>query len=352
VLAIWRAWIDTAWITNWFDPDKSPVRLLLLGIMILSLIMSAALPHAFTSRGLIFAAAYAAIQVAKPVFAVSALGADPRLRRNFQRILAWCAVSALLWLAGGAAGGTAQEALWLAAVAMDYAAPAAGFYTPGWGRSTTSDWTIAGTHLAERCQLFLLIALGESILDTGVTFSNLSWTAAEVGALFVAFTGTVAFWWIYFFRSAEGGSQVIASATDPGRLGRSAYTYFHLPMVAGIIVTAVADEITVANPGGAIQAGTAAAILGGPALFLAGHALFKWSLSGRIYPSRLVGIAALGVLTPVALAATPLLLAFLATLVPVGVAAWDTWTVWHAGQAARDAEPQGTAVDATLAARR
>jgi low temperature requirement protein LtrA len=345
LLAVWRAWIDTAWITNWFDPDKTPVRLLLLAITGLSLVMSAAIPHAFTNRGLVFAAAYAAIQVGKPAFAVAALGAQPQLRRNFQRILAWCAGSALLWLAGGAIGGTAQDALWLAAVIVDYMAPAAGFFTPGWGRSTTRDWTIVGTHLAERCQLFLLIALGESILDTGVTFSDLSWSAAQVGALVVAFTGTVALWWIYFFRSAEGGSQLIASAADPGRLGRSAYTYFHLPMVAGIIVTAVADAITVADPAGAMQAGTAACILGGPALFLAGHALFKWSLSGRVYLSRVVGIVTLAILTPLALVATPLLLAFMATLVPVGVASWDTWTVWQASTIERSSEEPGGAME-------
>jgi low temperature requirement protein LtrA len=351
LLAIWRSWIDAAWITNWFDPEKAPVRLLLLAVMILSLIMSAAIPHAFGSRGLVFAAAYATIHVTKPAFAVSALGGQPQLRRNFQRILVWCAASAVLWLAGGVAAGTAREALWLSAVVVDYAAPAAGFFTPGWGRSTTRDWTIAGSHLAERCQLFLLIALGESILDTGVTFSDLSWSAAQVGALFVAFLLAVALWWIYFFRSAEGGSQVIASARDPGRLGRSAYTYFHLPMVAGIIVTAVADELTVAHPTGAMQAATAAAILAGPGLFLAGHALFKYSLSGRVYASRVLGIAVLCVLAPLALVAAPLLLAFLATLVPVGVASWDTWTVWHAARLQREGEQRTAPVETELATR-
>jgi low temperature requirement protein LtrA len=210
---------------------------------------------------------------------------------------------------------------------MDYAAPASGFFTPGLGRSHTADWTIAGTHMAERCQLFLIIALGESILDTGVTFGDLHWYAARVAAFVVAFAGTVALWWIYFYRSAEGGRAVIARAADPGRLGRSAYTYFHVPMVAGIIVSAVGDELTIAHPDGAARPATTAVILGGAALFLAGHALFKWALSGRVYVSRIVGIAALAVLVPFGLTAPPLALAATVVLVLIGVAFWEMWVV-------------------------
>jgi low temperature requirement protein LtrA len=343
LLAVWRAWIDMAWITNWFDPDRSVVRLLMLGVMLLSLIMSASLPQAFTQRGLIFAFAYAAMQVGKPAFAVAALGSRPQLRRNFQRILAWCLASAVLWVAGGFAHGTAREALWLAAVAFDYAAPASGFITPGLGRSRTTDWTIAGTHLAERCQLFLIIALGESILDTGAAFGGLSWSAVRVAAFAAAFAGTVALWWIYFYRSAEGGSRVIASAADPGRLGRSAYTYFHLPMVAGIIVTAVANELTIAHADGQAGAGTAAVILGGPALFLAGHALFKRSLSGRLYTSRLVAILVLAFLTP-AMLMPQLALAVGAALVLVAVACWDTWFAPSPKRTEDASEPEATPV--------
>ena len=70
-------------------------------------------------------------------------------------------------------------------------------------------------------------------------------------------------------RGARLASDVIAAFDDPGRLGRSAYAYFHVPMVAGIIARAVADELPIAHPGGDVTAGTAAVILGGPALYLA-----------------------------------------------------------------------------------
>ncbi len=223
---------------------------MLLGVMLASLIMSATLPEAFGDRGLFFAGAYVAMQVGRSVFAVAALRPEPQLRRNFQRILAWSVASGVLWLTGGLVPGTAREALWLLAVVVDYTAPASGFFTPGLGRSRTTDWTITGTHLAERFQLFLIIALGESILVTGATFGGLRFSAAVVAAFAVAFVDSVALWWVYFDRAAEDSSEAIGLAGDPGRLGRSAYTYFHVPMVAGIIVTAVADELTIAHPGG------------------------------------------------------------------------------------------------------
>jgi len=340
LLAVWWAWVYTAWITNWFNPDRSTVRLVLLGVMLVSLIMSASLPEAFTTRGLVFAGAYVVIQVGRSIFAVAALSSQPQLRRNFQRILAWSVASGVLWLVGGLIQGMTREALWLGAVIMDYLAPAAGFFTPGLGRSSTRDWTITGTHLAERCQLFLIIALGESILDTGTSFGALSWTMASVVALVVAFVGTVALWWIYFYRSAEGGQKVIGAAVDPGRLGRSAYTYFHLPMVAGIIVTAVADELTIAHSDSQTQATTAAVIVSGAARFLAGHALFKWALSGRFIVSHLVGIVALGMLVPIGVVAHSLILAVVATLILVTVAAWDTWCGGNAAQPEQDASGQ------------
>jgi len=325
LLAVWWAWVDTAWLTNWFDPDRPAVRMLLIAIMLLALIMSATLPDAYGDRGLLFAGAYAVMQVGRSAFAVAALGGRPGLRRNFQRILAWRAASAVLWIAGGVADGAWRFGLWAAAVAVDYAAAASGFRLPRLGRSTPADWPIAGEHLAERCQLFLMIALGESILVTGTSFGTLELSAANLAAFVCAFLGSVALWWVYFDRSAEAATVVIARSDDPGRLGRSAYTYYHLPMVAGVIVAAVGDELIIVHPGGQASVATIVTVLGGPALFLAGHVLFKKAVFGRLSMPRLAAIAALAVLVPVGLIVAPLTLAFAATLVVASVAVWDAW---------------------------
>jgi low temperature requirement protein LtrA len=331
LLAVWWAWVDTAWITNWFDPDRGAVRLLLIAVMLLSLVMSGVLPEAYGDRGAWFAGAYAVIQVGRSAFAVAALGAEPGLRRNFQRILAWRTASAVLWLAGGLAHGPARTALWAGAVIVEYAAAAIGFYLPRLGRSTPADWPISGEHLAERCRLFLLIALGESLLVTGRSIGGLPMEAVALAAFTVAFLSTVALWWVYFDRTAEAAGKVIAQSPDPGRLGRSAYTYYHLPMIAGVIVSAVADERTIAHPGGPSDPATVATVLGGPALFLVGHTLFKRAVFNRVPPARPIAIATLAALVPVGPMLPPLALSAAATLVVAAVGGWDTWSRMRSG---------------------
>ena len=328
LLAVWWAWIYTTWVTNWFDPDRLPVRLMLVAVMLASLVMSVAIPDAFGERGLMFALAYVTIQVGRTMFVVIALnkslGRSAPLSRNFQRIMFWLLASGVLWIIGGLLEGEARYVLWALALAVEYVGPVVGVYTPGLGRSTTEVWTVEGGHAAERCQLFVIIALGESILVTGTTFGEIETSVATLGAFVVAFLGSVALWWIYFARAAEAAREVFASSEDPGRIARSAYTYFHLPMIAGIIAVAAADELTVAHP---VEHGTAASValtLGGTALFLAGHGLFKWAVFGMLSWPRVVAIAALIALIPAGFVVPALALGVAVVLIVAALAVWDT----------------------------
>jgi low temperature requirement protein LtrA len=324
LMAVWWVWIYTSWVTNWLDPERTPVRLLLLGLMLAGLLLSTSIPEAFESRGLVFAAAYATMQVGRSAFVLWAVGRDdPGLTRNFQRIISWLALSGLLWIAGGLAEGNARFALWLVALLIEYLGPSLGFWVPRLGRSRTTDWNVEGHHMAERCALFIIIALGESILVTGATFSELDWSSTTVAAFVVAFVGSVAMWWIYFDTGAERGSAHIAGLSDPGRMARLAYTYLHLPIVAGIIVAAVADELILAHPTGHADPTTIAAALGGPALYVLGTALFKATIARRVPLSHLVGLLLLALLVLVAAEMSPLVLGTAATVVLLLVAAWE-----------------------------
>lgn len=323
LVAVWIAWIYTTWFTNWFDPNQRAVRIVLIGVMICSLVMSAAMPEAFGERGLIFAGAYVAIQVGRTVFSVLSFREQPVAFRNFQRIVCWIGLSGVVWIAGGLASGANREWLWVAAVGIDLLGPITGFYVPGMGRSTTHDWDISGGHMAERCQLFLIIALGESILVTGATFGELEWSTAVLAAFVVAFLGSVALWWVYFDRAAGDAEEAIAHSDDPGRLGRSAYTYLHLPMVAGVIVTAVGDELAIAHPLGHASPEIVATVLGGPALFLLGHTLFKRTVFGVWSFSRLTAIVALVTIAIFGQDWPPLALATSALIITAGVSWWD-----------------------------
>ncbi len=323
LVMVWLLWAYTTWVTNWIDPERMAVRLLLVVLMLISLAMSAALPRAFTDMGLEVGGAYAVMQIGRSAFMVVVLRGEP-LRANFERILAWCVVSSAFALAGGLVHGHPRWVLWLLAVGTDLLGGAVGFATPGLGRSRTADWTIEGGHFAERCQGFILIALGESIVTIGTVLSDKpSVSAGDVTAFAVAFIGAVTLWWLYFDRSADAGASVIAASDDPGRLGRSAYHFIHPVMVAGIIVCAAADDEVLTHPGDA--AGTAAAwmILGGPALFLAGHAAFKKIVWGYLPRPRIAGIVVLALLAPAAGTIPRLALATCAAAVVLAVAVTD-----------------------------
>lgn len=322
--ALWWAWIDTSWITNWLDPDRAPVRALLFLLMGAGLVMSTSLPEAFGDKGLIFACAFAALQVGRGLFTLWAVRKHEVLRRNFQRICIWAAVGAALWISGGVLDGQTRLILWLIAVVAEFAGPACYFWCPGLGRSHTEDWAVEGGHMAERVGLFIIICLGESILVTGATFAELDWTPQVVGAFAAAFVGTLAMWWIWFSKAHDAASDVISHASDTGRVARRAYTYAPVLVVAGIVVTAVGDEMSLSHPEGIIDFPMAAVVIGGPMLFLIGAQVFKLAAFGSWSPSRLSGIAALGALILAVPMLTPLGLAVCATAVLVGVGTWET----------------------------
>ncbi len=319
---IWLVWAYTTWVTNWLDPERLEVRVLLVVLMLISLAMSVALPRAFTTLGWVVGTGYAVQQIGRGVFMVVALRGP--LQKNYERILAWCVVSGIFAVAGGLAGGLARELLWLLAVLTDVLGGLTGFATPWLGRSRTADWTIEGGHFAERCQGFILIALGESIVIIGATLSGMAHiSGAAVAAFVVAFAGSVALWWLYFDRSASASAEVIAASDDPGRIARAAYHLIHPVMVAGIIVVAAADDKILSSPASTASAPWAWMILGGPALFLAGHAAFKWVV-WRVVPwTRLAGVIALALLALAGPAIPEVALAACAAAVVAAVAAAD-----------------------------
>jgi low temperature requirement protein LtrA len=320
---VWLVWSYTMWVTNWLDPERLTIRLTLIAMMLASLVMSAAIPDAFSSRGAWVGDSYAVMQIGRSAVAAIGLRGDA-LESNFQRITVWCVASGGLAVVGGLVHGDARAFFWLAAVLVDVLGGGLGFPVPGMGRSSTTDWEIEGNHIAERCQAFILIALGESIVVIGQTLANLTHVSHEQIVAFVAaFVGAVTLWWIYFDRSADAATDVVLDSDDPGALGRSAYHLIHPVMVAGIIVTAAADELVVRDPAETAHAQVSWLILGGMSLFFLGHAAFKATV-WRVFPwARILGAAILGLLAVLTGHVSQLTLAGLAGVVALAVAGSD-----------------------------
>jgi low temperature requirement protein LtrA len=324
-LAVWWVWVYTTWVTNWLNPELTPVRILLFLLMLGGLVLSTSIPTAFEGRGLWFAIAYAAMQIGRTLFWLFSTPPERTpVRHNAIRILVWLSGSAIFWLLGGLEQGQSRLWLWGVALTIEYIAPAALFWIPKLGPSSVEAWAVEGGHMAERCAGFIIIALGEAIVVNGATFADLTWRAENVSAFLSAFVGSIAMWWIYFHKGAEAGSELISKSAESGRVARLAYTYLHMPIVGGIILSAVADELVLKHPGGHTDIRTVVSAIGGPLLFLVGTILFKHSIRGFLQLSHGVGIIALAVLAWFAGDLSPLMLSFLTTATLVVVAAWET----------------------------
>jgi low temperature requirement protein LtrA len=346
-LAVWWVWVYTSWVTNWLNPELTPVRILLFLLMLGGLVLSTSIPKAFEGRGLWFALAYAAMQVGRTVFwLVSTPPTRPLARMNAIRVLMWLSASAVFWIAGGVAQGHSRLIFWGVALGIEYISPAVRFWIPRYGASTLADWVIEGGHMAERCAGFIIIALGESIVVTGATFADLSWTAETVAAFASAFVSAIAMWWIYFHRGAEAGSEQISRSSEPGRLARLAYTYLHMPIVAGIILSAVADELVLTHPADHSDPKTVLSAIGGPLLFLIGTILFKHTFRGFLQLSHGVGIVVLAVLACFASDLSPLMLSILTSAIMIMVAVWESVSLRSGVSEARSEASRSEATNA------
>ena len=325
---VWLGWQYTMWVTNWFDPENRATRLLLFASMLLGLVMASAIPDAFGAHGLQFATCYVAIQVGRTVVLVWRLkrAGDRGLLPNFERILGWLCISGLLWLAGGVADAPSiRLGCWIAAVACEYLSPMLGFALPGLGRSRSwSDWNVDGGHIAERCQLFVMIALGESVVATGGGFGGVAHPdASTLLALVVTFAGSIAMWWLYFDTASGAGAHAITHAADPGRVA-ARFSYLHVTLIGGIIVDAVGNELVMHHPDAAVDLAGASVLVGGPLLFVLANAAFKKVVYGRWPPSHLIGAAALAALFALTFAIDRLEAGAAASLVLIAVGAWHS----------------------------
>ncbi|WP_433134024.1 low temperature requirement protein A [Micromonospora sp. CA-240977] len=296
---VWFVWVYTTWMTNWLQPDQGPVRAMLIGVTLGSLSLSAAIPQAFAETGLLFAVVYVSVQVGRTMFGLWATQGSPWLVAGFQQSLPWIAGTSVLVVLGGLVGGVAREVLWAAVIVIEVVGLWIGYPLPKRGRSRPERWMVEGGHLADRCGAFVLIALGESILVTGGTLTQ-HVDLVTFGAFLVAFAGSVALWWVYFARSAAAATEVVAHAGErTGALSRVAFNYLHPVIVAGVIVTSAGDERLLREPGAPATTVAALFTLGGPALFLAGHAAYKALLWRTLPTSRISAVVLLLALIPV-----------------------------------------------------
>jgi low temperature requirement protein LtrA len=291
IFAIWWVWINTTWVTNLLDTDKDPVRLLLFGLMFGGILLAIAIPEAFGTQGLVFAVVYSAMQVGRSVFTLYAFrGVNQASFLTFLRITLWMLVSSVFWIAGAL---EVRTALWSLALLIEYASPAVRYYVPGMGKSARETLDVSGEHMAERCALFVIICLGETILTSGRNAAEHMGGALTFAVFCSAFLSTGFMWWIYFHHGQEKAADKAEATSEPESVALNLFTYGHLPIVAGIIIAAVGQDLSLSHASEESTPKEALAILGGPALFLIGNIWVKLVAAREMPVSHIVGLVLL-----------------------------------------------------------
>ncbi|MET8355669.1 low temperature requirement protein A [Micromonospora sp. NPDC005171] len=283
---VWWIWVPTTWFADWYDPESPAVRWMLVGSALGALLAGVAIPQALDGRGLLFAGAYVSVHIARGVVTAVGLRGHPRQIRTL-RILSWFSVSAVPWLAGGLLPQW-RVPLWLLALALDLIGPRLGWPTPGMGRTRREELHLAGEHFAERYQQIMIIALGELVLVAGLSYAGTDLHLPQTVAFLLVFATAVLIGLLYVTPAGQRLGPAIEHA-DPAWLGVIT-GYLHLVMIAGLVVTAVGAELSIAHP---LQTGdttAVAVILSGPTLFLVGRILFSAAIHRRLSWPRVAAL--------------------------------------------------------------
>jgi low temperature requirement protein LtrA len=286
---VWWAWSAYAWMTDAIDVENSVTRLIMFTAMAAGFFMALSVPDAFQDEAAWFAVAYFVARVLHTTLYAWGVREYPGQLRSVARLTPWFLGAALVALIGGFVDPEYRAWIWLASLVID----AVGTLTVARG-----EWRISPSHFAERFALIVIIALGESIVAIGIGTSELERDATYALAVVVAFAGVAALWWAYFDFTAIAAERSLrrASPATRGPLARDVFTFFHYPVVLGIIFYAVAAKKTLEHPVDPLSDAGRWSLGLGIAMFLGAFALMRFRVIRRIAWERLAAAAVVLVL--------------------------------------------------------
>ena len=319
LMVLWLSWGSYSWLTNAVPTEEAiPARIVMFCAMAAMFVASLAVPGAFDEYGVIFGVAYFVVHLLQVLLYALATGREPERRAVFRLAPGFLGAPALLVVAGFL-DGFAQGALWAVALGIGYGVA----YVRG-----ASGFRIHPGHLAERHGLVVIIALGESIVAIGVGASAVAMEPMVVVAAVLGIALAAALWWAYFDLVMLTAERRLSAAQgeERARLALDSYGYLHLPMVAGIIFSALGIEQTLSHVGDPLGTIPAVALCGGVALSLLAHNAFRLREEGSLSVPRLVvAVVCLGLIGVGVLVSSILTLAVLSLLL-CGLAAFETVT--------------------------
>jgi low temperature requirement protein LtrA len=286
IAALWWAWAAYSWLTNTLDADDPAPRVTVFAAMAAMLIVSLAVPRAFGEDAVRFASAYLVVRILQVLLYYLATRADAELRGGVVRLAPLFLVGSIMLLVGAFASGAVRVLLWAAALCIDYSGPLL---------AGPRGWRVHVGHFVERHGLIVIIALGEAIVSIGVGVAGLPLDPMILGPALLAVAISGALWWAYFDLVAiEAELRLLrARGREQVALARDAYTYLHMPMVAGVVLVALGVKKAVAHAEDALALVPSVALFGGAALYFAAHVLFRLRTIGSLSRPRLLVALAL-----------------------------------------------------------
>jgi low temperature requirement protein LtrA len=277
---VWWAWSAYAWMTDAIDVENSVTRLIMFASMAAGFFMALAVPDAFQDEAAWFAVAYFVVRVLNSALFAWGVRDDPGNLRATLRLTPWFFGAALVALGGGFVDSDYRAWVWLASLVIDVV---------GTLTVARAEWRVSPSHFAERFALIVIIALGESIVAIGIGTSELERDSTYALSVVVAFSGVAALWWAYFDFTATAAQRSLSRASPHARgpLARDVFTYFHYPVVLGIIFYAVAAKKTLEHPLDPLSDAGRWALGLGIAVFLVGFALMRFRVVRRVAWERL-----------------------------------------------------------------
>lgn len=290
LLAIFTVWSYTSWAATMIRIELVKTRIMILVVMFFGLFMNASITGAFTSSGWPFVVPLLIIQLGRTVWTILN-SVEGIYREHYKRVLIWFLATAPLWVTGAAVKAEMRLVLWGAAAGIELTGTLLANPIPGRKlRSINIEFDVE--HLLERCRLFLLIALGETVLSSGSAISGTSMGLMTIVTGLAALSGIVALWDLTFGRSHGLVLLHIDKTSDPIHAGRHAVNAL-IAMVAGLIASAVANEKVILSPGDSGSAALNLLLFGGPVLFLSAQGWYLWMIIKFRPLLHIVGIAAL-----------------------------------------------------------
>jgi low temperature requirement protein LtrA len=302
---VWWGWTQFTWALNAADTTHPRVEIATLVATGVAFFLAVGIPSAFHGHARWFAVTYVVIRVLGLLVYDWVAWEDPGQRAAVRRFSAFSVGGLIAVLLGGYFGGAAQYVLWSVAIVLDLVAAAIS------GQS--DEWNLHAEHFSERHGLFVIIALGESMIVAAISLADGEWPASQVvtAVLAVAITGTM--WWSYFARNKQELEHALASLQGSQRsmLGRDAYSVLHFPMILGIIAFSTTVEHALAHPADPLG-------LPGRALLSSSVLLFAGGMAVALHRARRPVLAARRWL-PVATAAAVLALADVSAIISLAV---------------------------------